>query len=546
MASTDDPYSPPTRKQQRRTPAERPPLRIANPDGRVDVLLTPDVHQVTDQMVTALRADESLYQRGGELVHVIRHVSEEDRRFAVGTPIVRSAPLSWLIDRVSGHARCLTKTKKGDYKHVVPPTPRVRAVLERGEWSGIRHLESIIESPSMRPDGTIIQEPGYDAATRSLYIPNGTFNAVADAPTHGDAALAYAHLADLFRDFPYVSREHQSATIACIVTLLARPAILGSVPCWVFDASSKRSGKSLQMDVVSIVATGRAASRMTFPADDDKELESVLSSYALAGARIVPFDNVARPFGGAALDKCVTAIDSVDLRVLGRSELRTMPWRALIMASGNNVAFRDDMLPRVLSPRLESPLENPETRTDLPDLRAIALSRRPALVADALTILRAYVVAGRPPVPTQRWGGFDAWVSLVASALVWAGAPDPMGARRGLAGDEDPTKAAECALVAGWATLCRDVSPTGLTVSAALAALYPAPRSDEPPDGRNDLREAIEHLTAARPGAAPASRRVGEALRKLKSRPISGQKLVSEQVKGGIARWRVVATSAGG
>lgn len=541
MANADDPFSPQTRTRR----ADRPPLRVADPDGRKDVILTSNTHDVTDQMIVALRDDPDVYQRSGELVHVLRHDDDGDSRFASGTPLVRTCPLSWLIDHVSAHARCLTESKKGPFKHVAPPAPRVRAVMERGSWSGIRQLETVIEAPSMRPDGTIIQDPGYDAATRSLYVPNGSFDSIPDQPTQGDAVLAYAHLADVFREFPYVSVEHQSATIACIVTLLARPAIRGSVPCWVFDASSKRSGKSLQMDVVSIVATGRAASRMTFPADDDKELESVLSSYALAGARIVPFDNVARPFGGAALDKCVTAVDSVDLRVLGRSELRTLPWRALIMASGNNVSFRDDMLPRVLSPRLESPLENPETRTDLPDLRAVALARRPSLVADALTILRAYVAAGRPTVAVQRWGGFDAWVSLVASALVWAGAPDPMGARRGLAGDEDPVKTAEAALVNGWAILCRDVDPTGITVSTAVTSLYPAPRSDEPPDGRDNIREAIANLVVVRPGSAPAHRALGDALRKLKGRPIGGQKLVSVPVKGGIAKWRVETTKGG-
>lgn len=535
MASIDDPFSPNRKKRQ-----DKSHIRIADPDGRKDVILSADTHKVTDQMVTALKDDQEVYQRGGELVHVIRHESEKDKRFPPGTPVVRPCPLSWLTDHVSSNSRCLAESKKGPYKHVAPPAPRVRAVMELGAWPGIRCLDTVIEAPSMRPDGTIIQVPGYDAATRSLYVPNCEFLPVPESPTQSDAVLAYSHLAGLFSEFPYVSLEHQSATVSCILTLLVRPAILGSVPCWVFDAASKRSGKSLQMDAVCIIATGRCASRMTYPSDDDKELESVLSSYALAGARIVPFDNVNRPFGGAALDKCVTAIDSVDLRVLGRSELRTIPWRAAILASGNNVSFRDDMLPRILCPRIESPLERPEERTGLPNLRAQALSLRPSLVCDALTILRAYVVAGRPAVDLPRWGGFDAWVDLVPSALVWAGAPNPMGARRGLEGDEDPVMAAESALLHGWASLCRQLDPTGITVSTAVTALYPGPRSDEPPDGNDNIREAIANLVVVRPGSAPATRALGDALRRLKGRPICGKKLISVPVKGGIAKWRVI------
>jgi len=525
-------------KPQRTPKPERPPLRVADPDGRPDVFLTADAHLATESMAEALRSDPDIYQRASELVHVVRHEDEEDGRHAPGTPLVRACPQSWVGDRISAYARCLTKGKKGEWKHVAPPPARIRAVVERGSWRGIRHLDGVIEAPALRPDGTVIQEAGYDAATRSLYAPNAAFPPIETRPTHSDAALAYAHLADVFRDFPYVAPEHRAASVAALLTLLARPAILGSVPCWVFDAASKRSGKSLQMDVIHLIATGRPCSRMTFPADDDKELESVLASYALVGARVVPFDNVARPFGGAPLDKCVTTVDQVDLRVLGRSELRTLPWRAVILASGNNVGFRDDMLPRVLSPRLESPLENPEL-LEARDLKAFALARRASLVADALTILRAYVVAGRPAQGIL-WGGFEQWAALVPSALVWAGAPNPMGARRGLAGDEDPIRAAEGAVVEGWARLCAATDPAGLTVGKALATIYPPPKRDEEPDAWGNLREALDELTAAKPGFTPATSRVSAVLRRLKARPIAGKKLVTNGATGGVARWRVI------
>jgi hypothetical protein len=292
------------------------------------------------------------------------------------------------------------------------------------------------------------------------------------------------------------------------------------------------------MDVIHLIATGRPCSRMTFPADDDKELESVLASYALVGARVVPFDNVSRPFGGPALDKCVTAVRDVDLRILGKTELRTLAWIAVILASGNNVSFRGDMLPRVLSPRLESPLENPEL-LEARDLKTFALANRPSLVADALTLLRAYVVAGRPDQGI-RWGGFEPFAALVPSAMVWVGAPNPMGARRGLSGDIDPTQAAEATIVEGWFRLCRDIDPRGLTISKAIAALYPPPKRDEPPDGRDDLREALDGLTGAKPGFAPASRRVSDVLRSLRSRPIGGKRLAIDGETGGVARWRVV------
>lgn len=525
---------------------KKPPLRlVTEPETRPDVLLTTDVHLVTDQMCEVLKLDGELYRRGGALTHVIR-TEETVQGVIAGSPVARTAPLSWLIDRVSRHARCVSRRRKknGEISFVAspPPAPRVRAVLERGSWPGIRDLRGIIESPALRPDGTILQIPGHDAQTGYLFEPNAAFLPVNDAPSHSECVLAFARLREPFSEFPYVNEAHLAAVVASVLTLLARPAINGSVPCFLFDASAARSGKSLQVDVVHIIATGRAASRMTFP-EQDEELEKVLSGYAMRGSSTVNFDNVARKFGGAALDKVITAVDQVDLRVLGCPDLVTFDWRAVVFASGNNVACKGDMLARVLSPRLETTHDNPELFIPrIKDLRAWTLEHRLELVHAALTILRGYIADGSRDMGCPRWGGFESWSRLIPHALKWVGAADPMGARRGLEGDEDPERAASAALVDGWRRLCDVVGrPAGLTIKQAVAILYPPPtREPKEPDSHDDLREAIESLTHARPGLQPGTRQLGDALRKLKAKPIGGHRLRSEPAGQGTVRWVVV------
>ena len=61
------------------------------------------------------------------------------------------------------------------------------------------------------------------------------------------------------------------------------------------------------------------------------ELEKVLSSFALEGAQHVAFDEV-ETFSGAALNKALTASE-VKLRILGKTETPSVPWRAVITAS---------------------------------------------------------------------------------------------------------------------------------------------------------------------------------------------------------------------
>ncbi len=532
-----------------KAPTSRPPLRVVGAgerDTRIDIRLTTRIHETTEHMMSALRSDPELYVRSGSLAHVIR-AEETVAGIQEGSPVTRAAPLSWLADRVSVLARCVVPDKKGVWRAATPPMARVKAVQERGSWPGMRTLTAIIETPSMRPDGTILQEPGYDPATRYLYEPNASFPAVPDEPTQADCMKALAELAEPFADFPYVNEAHRYAAISAVLTLLARPGIQGSVPCFLLDASAARSGKSLQVDVMHLIATGRPASRMTYP-EQDEELEKVLAGYALRGASTVNFDNVARKFGGAALDKCITAIDKVDLRILGAPDLVTVDWRAVVFASGNNVECRGDMLARVLSPRIETDLDNPETRADLkhPNLRAWVLENRVRLAVAGLTIVRGYVHAGRPDMGCSRWGGFESWSQLIPHAIVWAGGVDPMGARRGLAGDDDPLRAAASVLVEGWASMCNGLAKanTGVSVREALSLLFPPRGAHDPqvPDGHDDLREAIESLTDAKPGTVPSARRLGDILRRQKGRRFNGKKLFAPPPGDGrVAKWRVVA-----
>ncbi len=523
-------------------PSGRRPLRVVTErETRPDIPIVPDVHLVTDAMIKVLVEDPEVYVRSGALVHVIR-ADDADGRAVVGTPVIREMPVSYAVDRISSLSRCVRRVrdKKGSHRavHIPPPAKQVAAALERGRWPGARDLRGLLEAPAMRPDGSIIQAKGHDRVTGYLYEPNARFTPVDEAPTHSDAVRAYSRLAQPFAEFPYVSGAHRSATIAAVLTLLSRPAVQGAVPCWVFDASSRRSGKSLQVDVVHIIATGRSASRMTFP-EVDEELEKVLSAYAIRGAASVNFDNVARKFGGAALE-VITAVDEVDLRVLGSSEMRTVGWRAVLFASGNNVTFGGDMVARVLAPRLESKLDNPEMFVPtVTDLRAWTTTHRVELVHAALTLLRAFVVAGRPGEPV-RWGGFDSWAALVPAALRWVGADDPMGARRGLEGDVDPDELAHAGLVDGWARLCLSMGkPDGLTVKQALAELYPGHRDEGPPDGYDDLREVIESVTNARPGFPPAGKHLGERMRKWRDKRTSGRALTGLRAGAGTIRWRV-------
>ena len=369
-------------------------------DDRPVVQLSTHLADNVDAVMLALARDTDIYQRSRGLVHVVGTKATDTGLFLEGTPQIREMQAATLRERLTRVVRFekYNEKKKG-WVGALPSEAVVQALLARGDYPGIRPLVGIIEAPSMRPDGSIIQTPGYDKTTGYLYVPSGEFPLVPENPSHADAMLALDDLLEPFSEFPFAGPEHQASAIAGAMTIVARPAIKGSVPAVVHDANVRGSGKTLKADVVCIIGTGRATAKMTWPKTEE-ELEKILGAYGLRGARVISFDNLVAPFGGAPLDRCLTAGegDSVELRVLGKSEVPAVPWGAVVMATGNNVAISGDTARRMLVSRLESPLENPEERQQFthPNLLAWVKENRPRLVVAVLTILRAWHVAGRP------------------------------------------------------------------------------------------------------------------------------------------------------
>jgi putative DNA primase/helicase len=524
-------------------------LRVADREARPDIQLGPDVHVVTERMLGALKGDPLLYRRGGALVHVTRVAAEDVIPGSPpGTPLTRQVPLTWLVNRVSRFARCVTERKKKDgqtkWLHVPPPSTCVRAVLEAGEWPGLRELRGVLEAPSIRPDGTLIQDAGYDAATGYLYVPNATYAPVDEHPTQDQARAALDELVDVFSDFPYAKPHHAMIPIAALLTILARPAILGAVPAFLFDASTRGSGKTLQCDVVSAIATGRTAARVNYP-EKDEELEKTLAAFAMGGASTVLLDNVTRTLGGGPLDAVLTCREDVEFRVLGRTETMRLPWRAVMMVSGNNLVLGEDTTRRCLIARLESPLENPEERAGFAhaDLIGWVKEHRPRLIRAALTVLRGYTCKKCPDTGGGIWGSFEEWSKLIPRAIVFAGGADPLLARATQLATVNDAKISLEALLDGL----RRLSP-GLPMSAKgiIAALYPDTDGPRTPDQFDPMRDAIEQETNAFPGRAPDAKRFGKWLQRVRGRVVGGWCVQRCDGRAGSAAWRAVMVSSEG
>ena len=246
-----------------------------NGDGfeRPTIEITTEEHEVNDQAIAALANDPDLYQRGHLLVRVLREGPRPDDmetgRDPGGLTIV-PIHAATLRERLTKYASWI-KWKKEDGEWILapahPPDWSVQAVLNRGSWEGVRFLEGVTEVPLLRADGTVLEVPGYDRRSGILYLPEILYPKVPDAPTRDDAAAAANVLLDVVVDFPFKGPEHKSAWLAALLTPLARPAVAGCAPLFVFDANAAGTGKSMLCDIIALVGTvvGRWAGLPTRP-----------------------------------------------------------------------------------------------------------------------------------------------------------------------------------------------------------------------------------------------------------------------------------------
>lgn len=151
------------------------------------------------------------------------------------------------------------------------------------------------------------------------------------------------------------------------------------------------------------------------------------------------------------------------------------------------------------------------------------------MVVSALTILRAYFVAGRPDPHVKPWGSFESWSSLIRGAVIWVGMPDPGDTRQELAERSDLEAAALNGLLDG----IQEMAIEGVTVAKILKRL------EAEPDDHELLRNAVQEICKAPAGRLPDSRSLGNQLRHLQRRVAGGRYLHSRRGRGGVVVWAV-------
>jgi hypothetical protein len=348
-----------------------------------------------------------------------------------------------------------------------PPPDVATTILARaGEWK-FPTIAGIVTTQTMRPDGTIFAQAGYDPATRLLLVDPPAMATMPENPTRADAMAALALLNGLLTEFPLVDDVARAVALSLFITPVVRGAF-PVTPMHVVDAPVAGAGKSYLLDLAAAISTGQlmpviAAGR------SEEETEKRLGSALLASQSLITIDNVNGELSGDALCQIIER-PRPQVRILGKSELVDVETRGTtLFANGNNIVIVGDLCRRVIRAQLDPKLEQPELRIFNGNPVGTIVADRGAYVAAALTICRAYVVAGRPD-RAPRLASFEGWSDTVRSALIWLEQADPVTSMA-MSRDDDPQRGALRALLVSWEEVIGTGSASRMTLKEVIALI---------------------------------------------------------------------------
>lgn len=353
------------------------------------------------------------------------------------------------------------------------PDRAARIYLDlQGDWN-LKPLSGITGAPILSDDGQIRASKGYDRQS-GLWadgIPNLSVKA---RPSRQNAEDALDQLRHTFRTFPFADAKRvrdrrlnvdivdlretpgfdESAFLIALLTAACRPS-LHLAPGLIIRApgiSGSGTGKGHLCRAISAIAFGTQPSAFQ-RGHDREEMDKRIVAELIGAAPVLFLDNV----NAAALrsDTLASVLTErpAKVRVLGKSEMRTLNSTAFVCVTGNALAISEDLVRRFLVCDLDAKVENPETRRFAPGFLDRIMRRRQHLLTCALTIWRWG--RQRDLRAGEALGSYEVWGKWCRDPLIALGCADPVLRLQDIKAN-DPTRREAAEFLAKWHDVHQD------------------------------------------------------------------------------------------
>lgn len=291
-----------------------------------------------------------------------------------------------------------------------------------------------VSMPTFDDEETLILLPeGYHPRTEVLVLAGHLYET-------WPLDVAVDYLRTLLREFPFADDGGRSLSVQ-IAAMLSRFGILllppeAQIPFFIWNANSRRVGKTLLAKFVEIPIAGHAALRTL--AGEEEEVAKVLDSEVLAGSPSIIFDNVTGKIESAALDQFATSAVHAGRRMGGNKTFR-IPKQTMVMLTANMASTSTDIANRSLFVALLSNEADPQRRRiekPVGDSWLMNPENRFKILSALWSILHAWDAGGRPE-GKSRLVGFEDWSRIIGGIVEFAGFGDPLRKPEGEFGDHE-------------------------------------------------------------------------------------------------------------
>jgi hypothetical protein len=485
--------------------------------------------EMADEVMAIMRDHPEIYEFGTAVVRVI-----DGKPVALNENSLRY----WLGGLVQFYR--LVAANGHQVEVLEDPSDKLfKMILSSGIPRNFKRLSAVISAPTLRPDGTPLDTPGYDQKTGLLLHFDQEFDITVPLyPTQEQARKALQKLWYPFERFPFVDEDARAAHLSALLTAAIRPAVPTS-PAFGYDAPTQGSGKTLLADCIAFLTTGIKPDVFP-PLNDDTEMRKRLFSSLLAGDGAIVLDNLVGTFDSASMAAMLTAPQFKD-RVLAKSEVSSVPNNAVVLLTGNNMVLAGDMARRVVVCRIDANMETPFGRSFDVDPLSYCRSHRLEMMVAALTLIRFCLSSSDFKPAPGRVASFEDWDKFVRQTVIHVGrtlAPNQFGDVMRLLEhnqSEDPNRDGLLDLLLA---LQASFGARAFTASEVFSACNRASASLESTDTK--LNEAV---LAVSPNPKLSTSGIGRLLRYRRARICDGLSLqIGSDNKNG-RTWRVAGAS---
>lgn len=393
-----------------------------------DVLPEIDLGSEQEAMVEICRVISAglipnLYVKDGVLTHV--HPKTNSACSEVTVVPVTADSLNMLL---AEHTRTFKWVSGGKdnppvRKASAPAITHLRAVVSKTYWPSVPELTGVVGTPTLRPDGSLIQECGYDRATGLFYGPAVKVAAIPDQISEDQVRRSREFVfSKVFGEFCWSSHADFANYLALLLSPMLRPYIKTTTPFGMVTATTKGSGKTNLTDAIGLLY-GQTSQVM--PGRTEELQKKVTSILAGNSSPVVVFDNLKE--GSTVSSEILATLITKhkwDDRMLGASRNIEATNDRLWLATGNGLTVGGDMASRTVLVRLDPRMEKPELRKfemgQFSDWIA-EQGNREELLWHLLILVQSWVKAGAEIDESHVMRGFTKWAQVMGGLLKFHG-----------------------------------------------------------------------------------------------------------------------------